>query len=806
MSQDLFAQAREALPVGAALPALARALATEGAAVLVAAPGSGKTTLVPPALLGAPWAEGRIVLTAPRRVAVRAAARRIAELLGCPVGGLVGYRTRIDSKVSAATRLEVLTTGLLLRRLQDDPGLVGTACVLLDEAHERSLDADLLLAFLVEARAVLRPDLRLVVMSATIDASGFARLLGDAPVLEAPGRLFPVTVSHAARDLGSVRDLPEAMARAVRAALAARDGDVLAFLPGLGAIRATEALLAGVGAQVHALHGDLSPDLQDRALRPGQGRKVILASPIAETSLTVEGVTTVVDGGFRRAPVRDPATGLPRLATLRISRASAEQRAGRAGRLGPGHAERLWTQALHRGLAPGDPPEILQADLAGFVLEALVWGTDPRALPLLDPPPEGAVAAARALLSSLGALDAAGRPTEAGRRMARLGAHPRIARLLLEGEATGAVREAAGIAAVLEEGDPLARGEGGPPQADLGLRLGALRGPVAEAARRYASRLAGGSGGISLGRLVASGFPDRIAALDPAEPGRFRLAGGGAARLPPTDPLAREALLAVAAADPGGLGGPRILLAARLDRAELAQVAGGRLTRGVETRFDPRTRRVTSRLVERLDQILLSETQSAIADPEAAAWALAEAAAERGFVDLGWSEGTIQFRARVAAMRILEPDAWPDLSDASLAATAPAWLAPLLAGATSLAELGWIDPGPGLRAQLAPGGERVLDRALPPSVELPKGGRVRIDYTQSPPRLEARAQALYGLKAAPSLAGGRIRLAVALLSPAGRPIAVTGDLAGFWEGAWAEVRREMRGRYPKHDWPERPGG
>lgn len=801
MPQDLPTD----LPVAAVLPALAAAL-ERGNAVLVAPPGAGKTTLAPLALLAAPWrADGRIVMLEPRRLAARAAAARMAALLGEPVGRTVGYRTRLDSAVSAATRIEVVTEGLLVRRLQTDPGLDGTALVILDEVHERALEADLALALCRDLQRGLRPELRLLAMSATADAARLAPLL-EAPVIESAGRQHPIAIEHARRDLADARDLPLTLARAVRAALAAHPGDILAFLPGMAEIRRAEAALAGCGALVLPLHGDLPPAAQERALRPAEGRRVVLATSIAETSLTVPGVRIVVDGGWRRAPRLDPATGLTRLATLRISRAAADQRAGRAGREGPGVAIRLWTTALHRGLAPFDRPEILEAELSGLALDCAGWGAAPADLPFPDLPPAGALAAGQALLAELGALDAAGRLSELGRRMVRLGAHPRLAAMMLSADGPAEAALACDLAALLEERDPLRDAA----SADIGLRLAALEGGldgdrgtlarIRRAAGQYRRRLglAGGRGAGDPARLIAAGFPDRIAQRR-GEPGSFRLAGGGGARLPPADPLARAGLLAIASLD--AKGAARIRLAAPLDPRSLPPAISARVTEQVETGLDPVSGSVLLRRRRRLGALVL-EDRTAPAEPAEAAAALAEAVDIAG---LPWSEPARQLRARVALMRGLEPDAgWPDLSDAALAASRQAWLAPHLHGLTRLAALDRLDLHAILRGWLGWPLASRLDAELPGHLVLP-GGRAAIDYTAPVPVAEARAQAFYGLAETPRLAGGRVPLRLALLSPARRPIAITADLAGFWRGAWAEVRRDMRGRYPRHDWPEYPG-
>ncbi len=778
-----------ALPVAEVLPDLCASLAARPNALLVAPPGAGKTTLVPLALLAAPWrAGGRIVMLEPRRLAARAAATRMAALLGEPVGATVGYRTRRDAAISAATRIEVVTEGLLVRRLHADPGLDGVAAVILDEAHERGIDADLALALCRDLQTGLRPELRLLAMSATADVARLAALL-DAAVIESTGRAHPVAIDHARHDLSGPRDLPAAVARAVRGALAAHDGDVLAFLPGMAEIRRTEAALAGCGAVVLPLHGDLPAAAQDLALRPAGGRRVVLATAIAETSLTVPGVRIVVDGGWRRAPRLDPATGLPRLVTVRISRAAADQRAGRAGREGPGVAIRLWSAALHRGLAAFDRPEILDADLAPLLLDCAAWGAAPTALPFPDPPPDSRLAAAAALLGALGALEDDGRISAGGREMVRLGAHPRLAAMMMEATTAQERALAAELAAVLEERDPLA-GPAAP--ADITLRLGAapLRATAAQYRRRLGVQDATPAG--DAGRLLAAGFPDRIAQRR-GTPGSFRLAGGGGASLPPTDPLARAALLAVGRLDGTG----QVRLAAPLDAAALPGAVAACVTERVETALDPLSGAVLGRRRRRLGALVL-EDRTVPADPEATARHLAAAA------PLPWSQAARQLQARVALMRGLDPrGGWPDLSDAALDADR-LWLAPHLDGLRRLAEVARIDLAAALRAGLTAAQLHALERALPEWLALP-GGRAAIDYTAPVPLAQARAQHYYGLAETPRLADGRVGLRLALLSPAGRPVAITGDLAAFWRGAWAEARREMRGRYPKHDWPADPG-
>jgi ATP-dependent helicase HrpB len=807
------------LPVAEALPALRDALRAGSNAVLVAPPGAGKTTLVPLVLKDEPWAEGgRILVLEPRRVAARAAARRMAEMLGeAAPGGTIGIATRLDRAFSDRTRVEVVTEGLLVRRLQSDPGLDGVAAVLFDEAHERNIDTDLALALCLDLQRALRPELRLLAMSATLDGAAFARLLGDAPVIESLGRAYPVELRHRARDLADARDLPEAMAATIREALREHPGDVLAFLPGWGEIRRTQERLSGLDALVVPLHGELPPAEQDVALNPAPGgrRKVVLATSIAETSLTVPGVRIVVDGGFRRTPRLDAASGLSRLTTVRISRAAAEQRAGRAGRIAPGVAIRLWSEALHRGLPLADRPELLEAELSSLVLDIAGWGAVIGDLAFLDPPPAGAVKAAQALLRDLDALDEDHRITATGRQMARLGTHPRLARMLVAAADEGERALAADLAALLEERDPV-RGRDAP--SDVHLRLDLLHGAdradadratihrIRRAATLHRRRLrvhgtVHPSG--DAGALLAAGFPDRIAAKRGTMDGAFRLASGQGARLPATDPLAKSALLAVADLELQGTEA-RIRMAAPLDRAVLEARFPERLRREEGAAFDPRAGAVLARRRLMFGPLVLEEAPLAHADPEAVAAALADAAAERSLRDLNWTDAARQTQARILWMRKVEGDTWPDLSDAALAATVRDWLAPHLHGRSRLSDLAGLDVAALLLDHLPWDRRRALDAALPARIALPAGRSAAVDYARDVPTLEARAQHLYGLAAMPPLAGGRVPLQVALLSPAGRPVAVTGDLAGFWKGAWAEVRKEMRGRYPKHAWPEDP--
>jgi ATP-dependent helicase HrpB len=820
---------QDPLPVDAVLPDLTAALTEGPNAVLLAPPGAGKTTRVPLALLAAPWLTpgARIVMLEPRRMAARAAARFMAASLGEAVGETVGYRVRLDSTVGPNTRIEVVTEGILTRRLQDDPALEGVGCVILDEFHERSLHGDLGLALCLDSQGALRPDLRLLVMSATLDGGPVARLLGDAPVIESAGRRHPVAVHHHPAP-GATRDgLAEAVTARVRTVLSDEAGDVLVFLPGEREISALAGRLSGLaeGVDVLPLFGALPAAKQDAALRPASGgrRKVVLATNIAETSLTIEGVRTVIDSGLARVPRFDPGSGLTRLETARISQASAEQRAGRAGRLGPGVCHRLWPKAAHGALVPFSPPEIAEADLAPLVLELAAWGvTDPMTLRWLDPPPAGAWAAARDLLRGLDALDDSSRATAHGRALARLPLHPRLAHMVAVGAARGEGGLAADIAALLSERDLAV----GTREADLRHRLDLLRGrapkgqahPGAlqrarEAARqiRRLAKIKDESGAGDPGALLALAYPDRIgqrrAGGTGDTAGRFLLSGGRGVVVDEADPLAGADWLAVAdIADRQGAEG-LVRLAAPLDGAAVLAGEIAPLETGDVITWSRRDKAVLARRRTTLGALVLKDAPLPAPDPDAVTAALLEGVRQTGPDALPWTPAARRWRARVLFLRHAEgPDAgWPDLSDAALMDSLEDWLGPFVGGMTRLSHLERVDPMAALSALLPWDRARDLDARAPSHLTVPTGSRLALDYDDPEgPALSVRVQELFGLDAHPTLAGGRVPVVLRLLSPARRPVQITRDLPGFWRGAWAEVRKEMKGRYPRHPWPEDP--
>jgi ATP-dependent helicase HrpB len=809
------------LPIEPVIPVLRQALAAAGVAVLQAPPGAGKTTRVPLALMDEPWLGGRrIVMLEPRRLAARAAARRMAELLGETPGGAVGYRIRHETRVGRATRIEVVTEGVLTRMLLSDPALEPFGLVVFDEFHERSIHADLGLALTLQTRALLRDDLRVLVMSATLEGGPVAALLGGAPIVTSEGRSFPVETRYVPSRPG-IR-VEAAVAGAVRAALAETEGDVLAFLPGAGEIRRAETLLAGVSADVIPLHGTLPQGLQDRALRasaPG-GRKVVLATSIAETSLTIDGVRVVVDGGQARVPRYSPRSGMTRLATVRVSRASADQRRGRAGRQGPGVCYRLWDAHQDAALLPRSAPEILEADLAPLALELAAAGVaDPGDLAWLDPPPAAALAEARALLAQLGALDSQGRITAHGRQIGRFALHPRLAHMVVAARSLGAGALACELAALLSERDVLRRHEG-PAEADLGLRLDILRGAIKradvdlEALRRTRAEIricreAGGSSArqsgespVSPGALLALAYPDRIAQRRPGESGRFLLRNGQGAFLDP-QALAQAEHLVAAELD-GRPRESRIFLAAPLAREEIETLFANDIVREDVLGWDDATRAVIARRRRRLGAIVLQEGALPDPDPDAVTRAMIHGIRSHGIGQLPWSDSARRQRARLAFLHRLD-GSWPDVSDEALAEGLEQWLAPWIVGLRRLDELARIDLGE-LLTHLVPWERRpALDRLAPTHVEVPSGSRIQVDYADpDAPALAVRLQELFGLTATPAVGGGRVPLTLHLLSPARRPVQVTRDLAGFWRTTYFDVRRDLKGRYPKHHWPDDP--
>ena len=798
-----------ALPIDAVLPDLLAALRAGSNAVLVAPPGAGKTTAVAPALLGEAWGEGgEILLLSPRRLAARAAAERMAALAGEAAGRTYGYRTRLEAKTSAATRVTVVTEGIFVARIQADPELAGVAAVLFDEVHERSLDGDTGLAFALDVQASLRPDLRLVAMSATLDGARFAGLMGDAPVIESEGRSHALALRHLGR-AGDAR-IEDAVAGAIRQALAAEEGGVLAFLPGVAEIERVAERLAGLSDAValHRLHGSLDPAEQRAAILPQADghRKVVLATSIAETSLTLDGIRVVVDSGLARRPRYDRAAGMTRLVTERASQAAVTQRAGRAARQGPGVAYRLWEEAATAGLPRFDPPEMLEADLSALVLATGIWGVaDPRALAWLDPPPAAAVDEARARLAGLGALDDDAHPTAHGRAVAALPMPPRLAHMLILAGPMGLGAIAAEVAVLLSE-----RGLGGN-EVDIEARRRRWRGErgaKAQAARRLAerwARLSPGSGDAAAGgeaTCLALAFPDRVARRRDASGESWASVGGRGFRLDPASPLARAEWLAVGETQ-GAAAGARILSAAAIDRGTVAALFADRIETRRTLAFDPATGGIAALRERRLGALRLASGPDAEADPAAVAAALVEAVRERGVGLLAWSDAAVALRARAAFAGV-------DLSDATLLARSDDWLPPLLAGKR---RLGAIDPGAlveALRGLIDWEGQRTIDRLAPAVFTSPAGSGHAIDYAaEGGPRVELRVQALFGLAEHPVVGAasselGRVPLVLSLTSPAGRPIQTTRDLPGFWAGSWAAVAKEMRGRYPRHPWPDDP--
>jgi ATP-dependent helicase HrpB len=808
------------LPIDAVLDDLARTLVGDNVAVLVAPPGAGKTTRVPLALLDAPWTKGKkIVVLEPRRIAARASAERMAHTLGEKVGETVGYRVRFGSKISRATRIEVVTEGIFSRQILDDPELGGIAAVLFDEFHERSLDADLGLALARDAQTGLREDLRILVMSATLDGARVAKLLGEAPVVASEGRAFPVETRY----LGRKADAPleRQMVEAILTALRADPGSVLAFLPGAAEIRRTQNWLAerlhDASIEIVPLFGALDASVQDRAIAPPPKghRKVVLATSIAETSLTIEGVRIVVDSGQARVPRYEPDIALTRLETVRASRAAVDQRRGRAGRTEPGVCYRLWDEPQTASLAAYTQPEILSADLSSFVLDLAQWGvSDPSSLAFLDFPPAPALKEARELLRELGALNAEGRITDEGRSLRALALPPRLARMIVDSHRLGAGRAAADIAAVLTE-----RGLGGD-HVDLDVRLDAFRrdrsqrGEAARSqAQRWASQVAADDKtGVrrddepSNGVMLAFAFPDRVAKN--RGNGSFVLANGRGAALEQTAALSRAPYIAVAELTGTAMQG-RILLAAPITQAEIEARFADQITTVDEVSFDRGAMALRARRRKTLHAITLSEAPLALEPSEETAKVFADGLIGAGIDPLPWSKPVKQWRDRVMFLRAAEGTAsenpWPDLSDDALVAQRETWLVPALLDKTSLKAFSAGDLSEALQALLPWALRARLDREAPTHFEAPTGTQLAIDYeAEQGPTIAVRLQELFGSTSHPSIARGAIPLVLELLSPAHRPVQVTRDLPGFWRGSYAGVRSDLRGRYPRHPWPEDP--
>lgn len=829
------------LPVSEVLPALQAALASHSAAVLEAPPGAGKTTLVPLALLHSAWlGSQKIIMLEPRRLAARAAAERLAQLLGEPVGHTVGYRIRLESRIGPATRIEVVTEGILLRQLQQDPDLPGVGLVIFDEFHERSLDADLGLALCLQTQQYLRddPPLRLLVMSATLEAGPISALLGDAPVVRSEGRQYPVDIRYGAPAQANAR-IDDQVTQAVHRALDEEPGNILVFLPGTAEIRRVQAALetslaAHAKVVIAPLYGELDLAAQRLAIAPppaGQ-RKVVLATSIAETSLTIEGIRVVVDAGLSREPAFDPASGMTRLQTRRVSRSAADQRAGRAGRLEPGICYRLWSAGQHEQLASQAAPEILQADLAPLALQLARWGVQQAdELAWIDPPPAAALQQGRELLEKLGALVREGdhwRLTSHGQAMSVLPVHPRLAHMLLRAKALGLSETGCRLAAVLAERDLLRGSE----SADITRRLAVFEDPRGEAgvdraaltrarqlARQWATMLEGRATDKPVsnpehadwaGVLLALAYPDRLAQRRGERGSDYRLANGKAAGFTRPDSLQQSAWLVV-----GSLGGhtaqrsASIFLAAAVDLAQLERYAP-ELFRYIDTlEWDARSESLVAERQKCVGALVCSRETLAAIDPERRALALCEVVRRQGLSLLPWTPALRQWQARIVLLRTLDlqnghDSFWPDVSDQALLANLENWLAPWLDRVTRLAHFASLDLAGILAGLLSWPLPSRLDEEAPTHWTVPTGSRIRIDYSETPPVLAVRLQEMFGSTETPRIAGGRVALKLHLLSPAQRPLQVTQDLAGFWSGSYAEVKKDMKGRYPKHYWPDDP--
>ena len=829
---DTIRDALPGLPIGSALPAIASALETSPRLIIEAPPGAGKSTLVPLALLAADWlADRKIVMLEPRRLAARAIATRIAQLAGERVGDRIGYRTRLESRVSRTTRLEVVTEGILTRMIQADAALADTGCVVFDEFHERSIHGDLGLALAIDVQENLRPDLRLIVMSATLDTQPLARLLDSPPIVTASGRPFDVRTQYVPRR----SDLPieEQVAQTLVAALASEAGDALCFLPGAPEIRRVARLLGERslprGTRVLPLYADLDPAAQEAALAPSSPdtRKIVLATSIAETSLTIDGVRIVVDSGLARRSQFDPTSGMSRLVTMKLSQAEADQRRGRAGRTGPGVCFRLWSASAHAALAPHAEPQILNEDLAPLALELAAWGaTDAQSLRWLDPPPAAHLAQARDLLRRLDAIDAAGRITPHGRAIAALGAHPRLAHMLQRSVAMRAVGLACDLAAVLSE-RAVVRAPAGARDADVRSALAALGdgaatarsgggidpraiAAAARAAARWRRQLGGGPDAVdrdrAAGTLLALAYPDRIARSRGGD-GRYLLANGRGATFAEPQTLAKSTYLVAAQLD-GGERDARIQLAAPIEPEELERLFAAQIEERSEVVWDRREQAVRARRDRRLGAILLASADIAASDPQAVGTAMIAGIRALGIGALPWTRELRQWQARVALLRRLDvpaPAPWPDLDDAALEAGLESWVTPWIEGCTRREHLARVDWTHALEGRLTHGQRTVLAREAPTHLRVPSGSSIAIDYLDGEiPTASVRLQELFGLTVTPTIAAGRMALLLKLLSPAGRPVQVTRDLENFWKHTYHEVKKDLKGRYPKHHWPDDP--
>ena len=823
------------LPIDEILPSIRRTLETCPNALLTAAPGAGKTTRVPPAFLGASWLSGRkILLLEPRRLAARAAAYRMADELDEPVGETIGYRMRLDIKVGPKTRIEVVTEGILTRMLHQDPSLETHGLVLFDEFHERSLQADTGLTLCLEAQRLFRPDLRLLIMSATLDCGSVSDLLGQAPIITCEGRMCPVETRYLDRPL--TEPLDRAVTQTIKRALAQDHGSLLVFLPGMATIRRVEAMLQdsklGPSILIVPLHGELPQTTQDAAIRPAPhgSRKIVLATSIAETSLTIDGIRVVIDSGWLRLPRFDTRSGLTRLETIRVTKDAADQRRGRAGRLEPGICYRLWTEKEQAMLAAHRPPEILEADLTPLTLDLARWGTqDPEELSWLTPPPQNGISQAKELLTRLGAFSTDGRLTEHGRQMAELPLHPRLSHMLIQSRPLGLISLACEVAALLSERDilPAGRHDQNP---DLRSRLDLIHGqhdsggpPVNRATVERVRRTAqlwqrqlddaserrtddGRDRTQAVGLLLALAYPDRIAQRQAGRDSRYRLVNGRGAQFTGPNPLAAEPFLVVADLD-GGTPWAQIHLAAPITREEIESLYRDQLVVEESVTWDKASGAVQACRRRKLGLVVTSEEAISNPDQSYILKAILHGISEVGLEALSFTKELHEWRARVMWIRRMEgPHAdWPDLSNDALLTTLGTWLGPYLTGMTTLDRVKRLDLTPPLHALLTYAQHRRLDQLAPTHLIVPSGSRLRIDYAQPElPVLAVRLQEMFGCKETPRVADGKISVMLHLLSPAGRPVQVTQDLAGFWKRAYQDIRKELRGRYPKHHWPEDP--